>query len=293
MQKKSYVLPCTVIIVSVIAVLIRVFQLLAVVDYNEMGFFSTSEDVSGFLAANVLYLLLGFTMILLIIGAIIDKKIGSIAFTRPATSITPKQTAVLGVAFLTGACLRLYELVLRFNNPDLGFIGDALIFVLFMIIGFVILGSKKFRPTVGYLHIIICISYTLKAAVLFMQDTIIVRVSDELLLLLSYVAAVLFFLALGRFIAGNESKFTRHKLFIFGGFTVLLPLCASLAGYIALFIEPNRIGQHMTMHPLSETGTAIVALAVILTIYSSKSIPVRVENEQEENESDEGNEMLL
>lgn len=293
MHKKSYILPCIVIIISVIAVLIRVFQLLVVVDYNEMGFFSTTTDISGFLAANGLYLLLGFTVILLIIGAILDKKIGSSSYVRSAASLTPKQTAVLGVAFLIGACLRLYELALNFNNPDLGFIGEALIFLLFIIMGFVILCSKKFKPAVGYLHIIICISYTLKAAVLFMQDTIIVRVSDELLLLLSYVASVLFFLALGRFITGNESRLTRHKLFIFGGFTILLSLCASLAGYIAFAINTEHIGKHMAMHPLSETGTAIVALAVILTIYSSKSLPVPEDSEQEDDDIDERNDILL
>lgn len=285
MQKKSFILPCTVIIISVVAVLFRVFQLLKVVDYNEMGFFGTYTDTSGFLAVNGLYLLLGFTVILLIIGVIIDKKIGGSSFSRPAASLTSKQTVVLGVAFLIGACLRLYELMLRFNSPDLGFIGEALIFLLFTIIGFIILGSKRMRPIVGYLHIVICISYTLKAAVLFMQDTIIVRVSDELLLLLSYVASVLFFLALGRFIAGNESRLTRQKLFIFGGFTVLLSLCASLAGYIALAINTDHIRQHMTMHPLSETGTAVIALVVILTVYSRKALPV--ENDQEDDESSE------
>ena len=289
MQKKSYILPCTVVIISIVAVLLRVYQLLTVVDYNEMGFFVTSTDISGFLAVNGLYLLMGFNVILLIIGAIIDKKIGGNSFTRPAASLTPKQAVVLGAAFLIGACLRIYDLMLYFNKPkpDLGFISEVLIFVLYLVMGFIILGSKRFKPAVGYLHIVICISYTLKAAVLFMQDTIIVRVSDELLLLLSYVASVLFFLALGRFITGNESRLTRHKLFIFGGFTVLLSLCASLAGYIALFINTNQIRQHMTMHPLSETGTALVALTVIFTIYSSKALPVPVEND----ESNEGNEM--
>ena len=284
MQKRSYMLPIVMIISAVIALGIRVFQILVVVDYNEMGFFSADAD---FLYTSGLYLFLGAAAIFVIIGSIVDKKVGSAAFTRPAASLTPGQTAALGIAFLIGACLRLYELVFRFNGFGLSFIGEALIFVLFAAIGFIILGSRKLKPLVGYLHIIICISCTLKAAALFMQDTIIIRVSDELLLLLSYVAAVLFFLALGRFITGNESKLTRHKLFVFGGFTAVLSLCSSLAGYIALLVDSSYIGTHMTMHPLAETGTAVIAILVIMIMYSKKSLEVEEEPEIEANESNE------
>ena len=281
MQKKLNVLPVVVAVAAVIALIFRVFQLIVVVDYNEMGFF---DSAAGFLPVNGLYLLLAAAAVILIIGMILDKKSGNTAYTRPVASLTSKQTAVLGAAYLIGACLRFYELVFRFNGFGLSFIGEALIFVLFTAIGFIILGSKKLKPVVGYLHIVICISYTLKAAALFMQDTIIIRVSDELLLLLSYVASVLFFLALGRFISANESKLSRYKLLIFGGCTAVLSLCASLAGYIALAIDSAYMGQHLTMHPISETGSSVIALAVIFTIYSSSLAPVEIQEEEEEDE---------
>lgn len=282
MQKKIQILPAVVMVAAAIALIFRAFQILVVVDYYEMGFFSAS---AGFLPTGGLYLLLAVAVIALIAGAIIDKKLGCTAYTRPAASLTSKQTAILGVSFLIGACLRFYELVFRFNGFGLSFIGEAVIFVLLTAIGFIILGSRSLKPVVGYLHIIICISCTLKAAALFMQDTIIIRVSDELLLLLSYVGSVLFFLALGRFIAGNESKLTRHKLLIFGGCTAVLALCASLAGYIALAVDSDYMADHMSMHPLSETGTAVIAVAVIIILYSKSSLPV--EEETENGESDE------
>ena len=282
MQKKIQILPAAAIVAAVIAVIFRVFQILVVVDYYEMGFFRAS---AGFLPAGGLYLFLAVAAAALIIGAIVDKKLGSAAYTRPAASLTPKQTALLGAAFLAGACLRFYELVFRFDGFGLSFIGEAVIFVLLTAIGFIILGSRKLKPIVGYLHIIICISCTLKAAALFMQDTIIIRVSDELLLLLSYVGSVLFFLALGRFIAGNESKLTRHKLLIFGGCTAVLALCSSLAGYIAFWVDPQYMAKHMSMHPLSETGTAVIAFAVIMIMYSRSALPVEEDNGESDDVS--------
>ena len=284
MQKKIQILPALVMIVAAVALIFRVFQILVVVDYNDMGFFNAA---AGFLPIYGLYLLLAGGGLLFLFGALIDKKLGNTAFTRPASSLTSRQTAVLGVAYLIGACLRFYELVFRFSVFDLNFIGEAVIFVLLTAIGFIILGSRTLKPVVGYLHIIICISCTLKAAALFMQDTIIVRVSDELLLLLSYVGSVLFFLALGRFIAGNESRMTRHKLLLFGGLTTVLALCSSLAGYIAFAVDKSYIGSHMTMHPLSETGTAIIAFAVIIMMYSRNALPVEEEPTDEEPEDDE------
>lgn len=283
MQKKVHILPAVMIIIAIIALAIRVFQLLVVVNYNEMGFFNAT---AGFLPIYGLYLLLGAGAIFIWIASVIDKKISSTAFTRPTAALTSGQTAVLGVAYLLGACLRLFELVFHFGGFNLSFIGEALMFLLFTAIGFIILSSRKLKPVVGYLHIVICISCTLSAAALFMQDTIIVRISDELLLLLSYVASVLFFLAFGRFIAGNESKLTRYKLVIFGSLTAVLSLCASLAGYIALLIDRNYMGGHMTMHPLSETGSALVAIAAIFAMYGNiplEEVPLEPEDDDDEN----------
>ena len=289
MQKKLSILPAAALVAAVIALILRVFQILVVVDYSEMGFYDAS---AGFLAAGGLYLLLFIAAVMFIAAAIIDKRSGNEAYTRPAVSLTPKQTAQLGMAYLVGACLRLYRLVFSFDGFGLSFVGEALIFVLFTAIGFIILGSRKLKPFVGYLHIVICISCTMNAASLFMQDTIIIRVSDELLLLLSYVASVLFFLALGRFIAGMESRLTRYKLLIFGSITVMLSLCSSVAGYIALAIDSDYVSPHMAMHPLSETGTAVIAIVAISTLYSKKSLPVLVEEVPESYENDEGNELV-
>lgn len=284
MQRKISLLPVTAVAAAVIAVVFRVFQLLVVVDYTEMGFF---DPAAGFFLGGGIYLLIVIAAAVMILGYILDKKSDAPAVVRSAASLTPKQTAVWGAAFLAGACFRFYDLVFGFNGIDLDFIGEAAIFAVCALIGFMILGKKRLRTTVGYLQIVICISYTLKSAALFMQDTIIIRVSDELILLLSYVASVLFFLALGRFISGNESKLTRCKLLVFGGLTAILSAAASLAGYIALAVDSDYIGAHMSMHPISEIGATIIAFAVIFTMYSGNMLTAEeeVKNEAENSET--------
>lgn len=268
MTKNSKTAFISSVIIAFISAVFRTFQLLVAVDYGEMGFFSTN---AGFFASNGLYILFAIGAAALAAAAIFDKKRECTAFTHGADTLTPKQTMALGIVFLAGACLRLYDIIFNFKGISLGFFGEAIIFAVLAAIGFMILSKAKLKPSTGYLMLVIAVSYTLKAADLFMGDTVIVRVSDELILLLSYVASVLFFLALGRFVSANESKYTRFKLIIFGGMAAVLSVCASLSGYIALIIDSGYMKPHMSAHPVSQIGTAAIAFTALAVIYGKKN----------------------
>ncbi|MDE6724629.1 MAG: hypothetical protein K2J79_03400 [Ruminiclostridium sp.] len=282
MKKIMNLIPLTAIIASAAAAVLRVFQLLVVVDYSEMGFFNTD---AGFFPCYGLYILFALTAAVLIIGAVTDKKNQHEAFLFKASHLSPKQTSVLGFSFVASAALKLYDLVFGFEF-SLDYVGEILIFIVFAIIGFILLSKKAVSVSAGYLQLLISISFTVKSAVLFMQDTIIIRVSDELILLMSYIMSVLFFLALGRFLSGNESKHSRGKLFVCGGLAAVMSLCASLAGYIAMIVDSKYMSGKMTMHPISQLGVAVIALAVIIILYcGDKSHADMTENESE-NEKD-------
>ena len=279
-KKSSNIALIAAAVFALAAVVFRSFQLLVTVDYAEMGFFSTD---AGFFAANGIYVLLTAAAAVLILGAILDRKSKAYAFTCGADALTSKQTMALGVVFLLGACLRLYDIIFNFSGISVGFFGEALIFAVFAAIGFLIISKVKIKPSTGYLMLVIAVSYTLKAADLFMGDTVIVRVSDELILLLSYIASVLLFLSLGRFIADNETKSTRLKLVIFGGAAAVLSACASLSGYIALCIDSEYMKSHMATHPVSQIGTAVIAFTVLAVVYGKKS-EAEVEAEADDEE---------
>lgn len=254
-------------VIAFIAAVFRTFQLLVAVDYKEMGFFSTD---AGFFASNGLYVLFAAAAVVLAAAAVWDSKRNSAAFTYGTDALTSRQTMALGAVFLAEACLRLYDIIFNFSGISVGFFGEIIIFAVLAAIGFMILAKVKLKPSAGYFMLIIAVSYTLKAAELFMKDTVIVRVSDELILLLSYVASVLFFLSLGRFISVNESKYTRLKLVVFGGAAAILSVCASLSGYIALIIDGEYMKEHMAAHPVSQIGTAAIAFTVLAVIYGKK-----------------------
>lgn len=275
MKKTPSIIPVTAIVLSLIAVVFRTFQLLVTVDYTEMGFFNPD---AGFFPCYGLYILFVLAAIILTVGAILDKKKNHEAFLCKAKALSPKQTGALGFSFVAAAALKLYDLVSDFKL-SLDYAGEVIIFAVFAIIGFMLLSKKTVPPSAGYLQLLISISFTVKSAVLFMQNTIIVRVSDELILLLSYIVSVLFFLALGRFLSDNETKHSRGKLFVCGGMAAVLSLCASLSGYIALIADNKYMSGKMTMHPLSQLGISVIAFTILIILYFGKKRINITENE--------------
>lgn len=289
MKMKVNIVPITALAAAIIAVIFRVFQLLVVVDYSEMGFFDFN---AGFFACYGLYIFFALVAVILVAGVFWDKKKRNYAFICNAQSLTSKQTAALGISFLLAACLKLYNIAFGFAGFSLDFVGEAVIFAVFAFIGFILLSRKCVRPSAGYMQLLIAISFTIKAAALFMQDTIIVRVSDELILLLSYICSALFFLALGRFLSDNETKHTRGRLLVCGGTAAMLSCAASLAGLIALIIDNKYMADHTAMHPLSQTGVVFIVFTVIIILYrKNKNYTNKLEElenqREDENKSDE------
>ncbi len=284
MKRAKNIIPIASVCAASAAMIFRAFQLLVTVDYNEMGFYSSE---AGFLSTYGFYLFLLLAAAVFIVGVFIDEKNAETAFKSDKNALTPKQTAAFGLGFLAAACLKFYMLVFSFKGFGIDFMGEAVIFLVFAAIGFTLLGSKKIKPFVGYLMLLISISYTLKAAALFMGDTIITRVSDELLLLLSYVSAVFFFLSLGRYFSGNESKGTRKKLLFFASASACLSASASLAGYIALIIDGAYMKERMTLHPVSEIGIIVLAFIVVFTLYGKKTELKERDGDNKEDADDE------
>lgn len=264
-------------VAAVIAAIFRAFQLLAVINYEEMGFFDTD---ASFAVSNGIYVLFLLAALFLIVTIFIDLKKGSLS--KPAEAFTPKQTLIIGIAFLIGASFKLYDTFFNFKGISAGFLGEIIILIVYALIGFIILSKEKLKPTSGYMMLIIAVSYTIKASELFMGDTVIIRVSSEIILLMSYVATVLFFLALGRYISNSETKYTVSKLIFFASVSVMLSACASLSGYLALMFDPAYMKSNMSNHPISQIGTIAIAFAVMWAIYNQKTIQQQESGEREE-----------
>lgn len=282
MNKSSRIFPIAAIAASVAAMIFRIAQILTVVDYNTMGFF---DSAAPFILTNGIYIFFLLAAVIFGFGIFSDKKKGSGAYGCTAREISPKYTLIMGIAFGGGFCLQFVQLFFGEGKTGLALTGEIVTMAAYLAAAFMLLARKGINSSIGYIQLVISVSYTIKSAALFMQDTIIVRVSDELILLLSYVASVIFFLALGRFISGNETKSTKAKLLFTAAAVSVLSLSASAAGWIAYLIDISYMQKHMANHPISETAAAAIALAVIFALYGEKKELSSEKSENEENGS--------
>lgn len=268
-----------IVAAAVVVLVVRILQVIFAVDPNN-GFFRSDSSFMAYL----LYVLLILMAVGLVFLTIRDKKKSRQPFTVQAEEFLPKQTAVLGVLFLVGAICCFVQLVLDFKKPDLNFIGNVLVFLTYLAIAFLLLGNKRVKAANGYIALILAISYTLKAGALFMTDTVIIRISDELLTLLAYIFAVMFFVSTGRFFAKSESRSSRYKLIFFAAGTALLTVASTGVKYPLTLLGVDSSSFHINGPSLSEIGLLVVAVGMLAVLYlpvknSSKPVSDGAENE--------------
>lgn len=249
-------------VMAAVMLIVRIWQLSTAIDYDT-GFFIRE---SGFLPY-LLYVLLGVQLVACIVLITFDSKRKNVAITRNAQSLTPNQVLVIGVSLLAGAVFSFLQLTLDFTKTDLAFFVNVLVFLTYLIAAFLLLSRKKVRESAGFVVIVLPVSYTLKAGTLFMSDTVIVRVSDELLPLLTYIAAVMFFLCLGRYLSGSEAAHSRHKMIFFACAAFVLSTVSTAVKYPMYLIgNPEAVAQ-MKAPQISELGIWAVSLAVLVVLY--------------------------
>ena len=267
--------------VALLAVVLRVVQLSAAIDF-ETGFF---YDSSSFVSI-MLYVLLAVLAVGFIGTIILDKKKGVPAFTKKATDLSSQQTLFFGISVLLGALLTAFEVITGMKETDvLTFIGQLAVAITYLVIAFLILSSKQVKKTSGYLMAILAISYMLRAAGVFMSETVVTRLSDELLLLLTYVLAVFFFFCCGRFLSDNETKFTRAGLLFFSGALVVIASTVTIAKMIAFVTAPSAVSAGMESAPLSETGTLAVSVSLLAILCADVPKPVEKKADEPSAES--------
>lgn len=264
---------------AAVMLITRIWQLSTAIDYDT-GFFM---EESGFLA-QLLYVLLVIQLVAVIVLIIFDSKRNNIAITGNAQSLTPNQVLVLGFALLAGAICCFLQLTFDFTKIDLTFIGNVLVFLTYLVAAFLLLSRKKVREATGFVIIALPVSYTLKAGALFMSDTVIVRVSEELLPLLTYIAAVMFYLCLGRYLSGSEAPHSRHKLIFFTSAAFVLSTVSVAVKYPMYLIgNPEAVAQ-MKAPAISELGVWAVSLTVLIVLFQKNKDGVGFGTSEEVNE---------
>lgn len=189
-------------------IFLHFLQLMQIID-TESGFFT--EDT---LLSFSVYLLVIIAFVLFLVLSFLDKRKKTAFYTRNPGRFTPSQVIMLG--FFSLLCSASELLTFSSGESVSGIILVLISAVLYSVIGFFTLSSRRIFPAVGFLLLLLGAVFTVRAAVVFMDHLLIMHLPRQLMLMLGYVSVALFYLCAGRALARIQTKNTRFKMNVFG-----------------------------------------------------------------------------
>ena len=203
--------------VVVIISIIRFFQYVTIIDFRT-GFFALGSETCGLiLYAAMLVAAAGF-----IVLSIVGKKNEWTAFTVSADGMSSKATIIPGVAFLSAAAVCFFDAI-GMEGVGLFRTVSAYAFAISLIaVGLLLLKSSVPPRVTGVIQIFYALVCFVNATQLFTDDLVIKNRSDNLIVLLILVLGTLFFTASSRFYARLETRNSRMREIILGGFAFML-----------------------------------------------------------------------
>ena len=164
--------------------------------------------------------------------------------TLTASGIGRGRTIMIGLITMTAAVFAAYEGMdeMRAFTPTKFLIAaDFLFAVVLAVIAFVTLYHKTFKPVIGYLYSLIGAYCICRGVYCFMSRMAISTVPEYLIECLGLIGMAIYFVLLGRFLSGNDSKLTKNALGFWGVGTASLTFSSAIASFVAKLAAPEEI----------------------------------------------------
>lgn len=192
------------------------------------------------------WLAVAVTLAAAVAAAVLDRKKGSAFYTAEVSQVTDGRAAVIGFALLLPAMGALYSGYSQAMVPEENKISsspfmmavDFLFGGIMLVLAFVILYKKEFRPGLGFSLTAGAVYYTLCGIGVFLDNMAVTTVPEHLINCLCMVAAALFFMQLAALLSGNEGKRTRSVLAVSGAVSGVMILANSLAVLVTALMGP-------------------------------------------------------
>lgn len=222
----------------ILSLAVRVYVIVAHTDMTT-GFLYHGEE----LLCNLLYYgIIAAAAVVSIFTARADEKSG--AGEKTAADIGGAGVAVIGILTMLAGALSAYEGIteLKAITPTNFLIAvDFLFAAVLIVIAFASLLKKRFTPGLGYAYSLIGAYCICRGIYCFMSRMAIVTVPEYLIECLSLIGMAVFFVILGRFLSGNETKHTRKFVCFWGVGTAAITLSSALGTLVARFAAPEEI----------------------------------------------------
>lgn len=238
------------IITSVACVAVRYMQLVSAIDF-ETGFY---YNHAGFLGG-LLYIIFAAGFVGIVAFSFIDKRKKHQFFVKKMSLIDETETVIISFMFILMGVVLIFGFVSIFGGrPAAIEVINGLIGITgFLAVGLLLYIRKRITALSGYLLLLPCIYYTVRAISVFMEHLVITRMSEYLIILLSDILLVFFFLGLGRIFSRNEGRFTRVRTAVCGFSAAALIFSETIAKIIYWLTSSGAMRDY-----LSADGTKFI-----------------------------------
>lgn len=246
-----------------------------------------------------------------IAAAVFDRKRGGSYYQALVSQFTDGRAAAVGFAMLVPALCALYEGYSEFKIPEESNVSpspfmmwvDFLFGAAMLVIAFVILYKKEFKPGLGFATVVGAVYYTLRGIGIFMEKMVVTTIPEYLINCMSDILAAIFFMQLAKLLSGNEGRRTREALAVTGAANVAVILGNAAAGFAAMFAADAEVAgrivltsyeaewlyqanggdsaYYMSLVPAAQAAAGIFAVVVMIALFM-KPKPQTVEIPSEE-----------
>ncbi len=271
------------VIAIIISSVIRFLQYVSIIDFST-GFYIRGSEAAGVLIYIVLAVFGAGFVALTIFG----HKQKWTATTVSSDGMGSKSTLIPGIAYLVAAAIQFFAAAGLENAGLFKIIGSYAFAVSFAALGLCLMKSSVPPAVTGFINLLPSLYFFVTATELFTTDLTVKNRSDSLILLLIFVIGTLFFAAVSRFFARLETKYSRGREIITGGFTFILSGVHVLSKLLAYIFGGDAV-EGMDKISSDALILMIISGAFLITVCTakqSKEIDYLLPEKKEKNDEE-------
>jgi len=227
----------------VLCTAVRLYSIVVCTDMLTGFYYHDSE-----LPCNIIYYgLIVLTFAGTLIAAHFDK-MNAFGDIQP-DDIKDGKAAVIGFGTLIMALCSVYEGMSEMKQltpSSMLIIADFAFAGIFIILAFIVLYKKEFRPAMGFGYSAGGLYMIMRGIYCFNNRMVITSVPEYLIEVLCLIGGAVSFLMTARFLSGNVERFTKNALCGWCSTTAVLTLSSGLAAILADIFAPEEISKRIT-----------------------------------------------
>ena len=279
-KARTLIIACTATIILIVS---RMFVLLYGTDHST-GLFSPEGDIYNI----VFYILLALSAAAIIASSVADNRgLGK----KCEVEIKNSKLTVIGATMIAVGAVEALAVMNEFakglNVFSVFIIAGCIAFVAG---GIMIASGKELKPVYSVPALVVLISYLAQAIRFFLENPLISKIPQKLMMMAFLVSAAYFWLFFGRIISGDKRTSTKLLAVATGYFSSVCTVSFIASTYILLVIDSEK-WMRLTCIPGIVLIPAAIAPAIIATIITSSvqkaSNPTEVEETTSENAQQE------